>query len=61
MGLLRLDVGSSPLRTEHQRLLEKALKRGEPAPEIPAQARLEGGSSPHAIAIGRERWRAGAL
>jgi hypothetical protein len=61
MGLLRLDVGSSPLRTEHQRLLEKALKRGEPAPEIPAQARLEGGYSPHAIAIARESWRARAL
>ena len=61
MGTLRLDVGSSPLRTEHERLLDRALKRGEPAPEIPEGARLEGDYSPRAVEIAREGWRARAL
>lgn len=61
MGTLRLGLGSSPLRTEHERLVKTALRRGDDAPEIPEGLRLEGGYSERAIAIAREGWRARAL
>ncbi len=61
MGWLRLGVGESPLRGEHERLLRTALKRGEPAPEIPPDAKLEGGYSEIAVRLAREAWRARSL
>lgn len=61
MGRLRLEVGASPLRTEHERLVRTALRRGDEAPEIPADLRLEGGFSELAVRIAREGWRARAL
>lgn len=61
MGWLRLGVGDSPLRTEHERLVRTALKRGDPAPEIPDGVRLEGARSEPAVRIAREAWRARAL
>lgn len=61
MGTLRLAIGSSPLRTEHERLVRTALKRGDDAPEIPEGVRIEGGYSPVALEIAREGWRARAL
>lgn len=58
MATLRLDVGPSPLRTEHERLLRTALRRGEPAPEIEAGARVDAGAySPLAIRIAEGTWR----
>jgi hypothetical protein len=62
MGTLRLGLGTSPLRTEHERLLRTALRRGseDDLPEIPETLRLEG-ISPEARAISIETWRARAL
>jgi hypothetical protein len=61
MGFLRLGLGSSPLRTEHERLVRTALRRGDEAPEIPEGVLLEGSYSARAIEIAREAWRARAL
>ncbi len=61
MGLLRLDVGSSALRTEHERLVRTALRRGEEPPEIAEGSRLEGPYSELALRVAREGWRARAL
>lgn len=61
MGKLRLAIGTSPLRTEHERLVRTALRRGDEAPEIPEGMRYEGGASTQAIEIAREAWRARAL
>ena len=62
MGTLRLGVGSSPLRTEHERLIRTALRRGaeDDLPEIPEGLLLEG-ISPLARQISIESWRARAL
>lgn len=62
MGTLRLGVGTSPLRTEHERLIRTALRRGaeDDLPEIPEGLRLEG-ISPVARQISIEAWRARAL
>ncbi|MCA9604712.1 MAG: diiron oxygenase [Myxococcales bacterium] len=58
MGTLRLDVGRTPLASEHQRLLETALKRGPVAPEPPPGARVDLSGYP-AAAVERARgtWR----
>ncbi|GAB4203266.1 MAG: hypothetical protein OHK0013_17220 [Sandaracinaceae bacterium] len=61
MGTLRLELGTSPLRTEHERLVRTALRRGDEPPEIPEDARLEGHYSELAVRIAREGWRARAL
>ncbi len=61
MGTLRLALGTSPLRTEHERLVRTALRRGDEAPEIPEGVRYEGDASPRAKEIAREAWRARAL
>lgn len=55
-GILRVAVGDSPIAAEHARLLRTALRRGELAPEIPPDARLEGTFSARAIALARESW-----
>ena len=62
MGTLRLGIGVSPLRTEHERLVRTALRRGseEDLPEIPETLKLEGISA-DARAICIESWRARAL
>ncbi|AKF11309.1 hypothetical protein [Sandaracinus amylolyticus] len=57
-GRLRVDVGTSPLATEHTRLVRTALRRGELAPEIPPGARLTGDFSEHAITLARTSWLA---
>jgi len=61
MGTLRLGLGSSPLRTEHERLVRTALRRGDDPPEIPDGVHVEPGFSEQALTIAREGWRARAL
>jgi len=61
MGTLRLGLGSSPLRTEHERLVRTALRRGDDPPEIPEGVHIEPGFSERALTIAREGWRARAL
>jgi hypothetical protein len=61
MGTLRLGLGSSPLRTEHERLVRTALRRGDDPPEIPDGVHIEPGFSERALTIAREGWRARAL
>lgn len=55
-GILRVAVGDSPIAAEHARLVRTALRRGELAPEIPEDARLEGTYSPRAIELARASW-----
>ena len=59
MAELRLDVGSGPLRTEHERLLRTALRRGDTDPEgALADGALAGTYSDRARALARNTWRA---
>ncbi|MBX3250876.1 MAG: ferritin-like domain-containing protein [Myxococcales bacterium] len=59
MGTLRVAVGTSPLRSEHERLIRTALRRGDPSPEdVLAGARLEATYSERALRLAREAWRA---
>jgi hypothetical protein len=53
---LRVALGDNPLRSEHERLLRTALRRGEPPPEPPADAKLDGTYSTEALAIARDTW-----
>ncbi|MDQ3031800.1 MAG: ferritin-like domain-containing protein [Myxococcota bacterium] len=55
-GTLRVAVGSSPIASEHRRLLRSALRRGDLEPEIAADACLEGSYSDRAIVIARRAW-----
>lgn len=59
MGTLRVSVGESPLRAEHERLVRGALRRGDPSPEaVLDRALLEGRYSDRALHLAREAWRA---
>jgi hypothetical protein len=59
MGTLRVAVGASALRTEHERLLRSALRRGDPSPEeVLASASLQASYSERAMRLAREAWRA---
>ncbi len=61
-GTLRLDVGTSPLRSEHERLLRTALRRGDKDPEgALANNSLEGDYSEDARRIAAKGWRDRAL
>lgn len=53
---LRIAVGQTPLRAEHERLLRTALRRGDVAPEPGADARIEGTYSDAALGIARATW-----
>lgn len=56
---LRVEVGDSPLRSEHERLLRTALRRGSKDPEgALATGRLEGSYSEVALRLARNTWRA---
>ncbi len=56
---LRVDVGDSPLRSEHERLLRTALRRGDKDPESAlADGRLEGTYTPEALRLASNTWRA---
>lgn len=57
MGKLRIDADSTPLAAEHQRLINRLLRRGDSAPEIPADERLEGDFHPDAVRLARDNWR----
>jgi len=55
---LRVDVGASPLRTEHERLLRTALKRGNKDPEgALTEGRLEGTYPPRVLEAAQGIWR----
>ena len=59
MPKLRLEVGASPLRAEHERLLRTALRRGDKDPEGSLEeAALEGSYSKRALSIACNTWRA---
>lgn len=59
MPKLRLEVGGSPLRAEHDRLLRSALRRGDKDPEGAFDdAQLEGTYSKRAVSIAQNTWRA---
>lgn len=59
MSTLRLNVGASPLRAEHERLLRSALRRGDKDPEGAFEnAALEGSYSKRALTIAQNTWRA---
>jgi hypothetical protein len=59
VGTLRLEVGGSALRAEHERLVERALRRGDPSPEsVLDGASLQGSYSERAMRLAREAWRA---
>ena len=58
MAELRLDVGPGPLRSEHERLLRTALRRGDHDPEgALSQGALEGSYSERALTLARNTWR----
>ncbi|HJK90919.1 MAG TPA: ferritin-like domain-containing protein [Polyangiaceae bacterium LLY-WYZ-15_(1-7)] len=58
-GLLQLEVGDSPLRSEHERLLRTALRRGEKDPEgALAAGRLEGRYEARSLRLAANTWRA---
>lgn len=57
MGVLRLGLGDTPLRAEHERLLRTALRRGEQPPEPPPGARIEGDHSEAVLELARATWR----
>ncbi|MBX3271064.1 MAG: diiron oxygenase [Sandaracinaceae bacterium] len=57
MGRLRLDVGATPLASEHRRLLATALRRGDTAPEPPPGERVDASAHPpEAIARALGTW-----
>lgn len=57
MGQLRLDVSDGALRTEHERLLRTALRRGDKDPEgALADGALEGEYNDHELRIARTTW-----
>lgn len=56
MSTLRVDVGRSPIASEHHRLMRTALARGELVPEIEPGATLEGDYAPESIRIARAAW-----
>lgn len=56
MGKLRVAVGPGPLRTEHERLLRTALRRGDKRPEPPEGTRIEGDYDPRAVELARRTW-----
>lgn len=58
MPRLRVAVSDSPLRTEHERLLRTALRRGDEPPEPAPGAKLEADHPAEAIAIARAVWLA---
>lgn len=56
-GTLRVDVSEGPLRTEHERLLRTALRRGDLDPEAQlAAARLEGRYTEPARVLAGAAW-----
>jgi hypothetical protein len=55
-GTLRVAPSSSPIASEHRRLLRTALQRGDLEPEIAPGARLEGSYTERALAIARRAW-----
>lgn len=58
-GKLRVDVGASPLRSEHQRLLATALRRGNKDPEGALEGGALEGTYPKGIlAAAQNGWRA---
>jgi len=56
VGKLRVEVGSGPLRTEHERLLRTALRRGDKQPEPAEGTQLEGEYDPRAVELARRTW-----
>lgn len=57
MPKLRLDVGNTPLRTEHERLLRTALRRGDKRPEPPPGARVDTDRfHPRAVEVALRTW-----
>ncbi len=56
---LRVDVGASALRSEHERLLRTALRRGNKDPEgALATGHLEGTYTETALRVAQNTWRA---
>lgn len=61
-GTLRLDLGTSPLRSEHERLLRTALRRGDKDPEgALSSSAIEGDYSALALELAAQGWRDRAL
>jgi len=57
--VLRVDVGESPLRAEHERLLRSALRRGDKDPESAlASGELEGTYPEPILKMAAATWRA---
>ncbi len=57
LGTLRVDVGKGPLRTEHQRLIRTALRRGKKDPEGALEkGELEGEYPEPILNIARNTW-----
>jgi len=54
--VLRVAVGETPLRAEHERLLRTALRRGDKRPEEAARGGLERDHPEAATRIARETW-----
>jgi hypothetical protein len=57
MGTLDTTTSGSRLETEHERILERLLKRGEKSPELQSDDQLQGDYSSEAIELARENWR----
>ena len=57
MGRLRVGVGETALRAEHERLLRTALRRGEKDPEGHLGDGLSRSYSEEALVVARETWR----
>lgn len=58
MGTLRVAVGDGPLRSEHERLLRTALRRGDLVPEPREGERIDtSGYAPDALRAARRIWK----
>lgn len=59
MGRLRVALGQTPLRAEHERLLRTALRRGDNAPERAPDERIDVTPyAPRAVEIALQTWLA---
>jgi hypothetical protein len=57
MGILRVGVSESGLASEHERLLQRLLRRGDEQPERRDGETLDAGYHPQAIELAARNWR----